>query len=194
MSWYDKLLEVAKDVAPTVAGGAATGLSGGNVALGTVVSSIVGKVVGDQGLDLEEASELILGDPSKTMEFRARMREAEIRELEVRQKDVSSARGLLQFSKGPVIVSTLVSVAFVALTGVVTFVPIPEASQAVAYILMGALATAFTQVLNFWLGTSVGSKEKDATIGRFTAAAQEAQRGHRPTFMNEVQTNGNRPQ
>jgi hypothetical protein len=61
----------------------------------------------------------------------------------------------------------------------VMFVSIPASSQAVAYMLMGSLATAFTQVLNFWLGTSVGSKEKDNTISRFASAAELDQQARR---------------
>lgn len=175
MSWYEKLLDTAKDVAPTVVGGAATALTGGNIALGGVVRSIVGQLVGQGSPDIEKAAEEILGDPNLTMEFRSKMRDAEIKELEIRAKDTASARGILKYSKGPVVVSTMVVLAFVAMTALVTFVPIPGASQAVAYVLMGALATAFTQVLNFWLGTSVGSKEKDSTISRFVAAAKDSQ-------------------
>lgn len=37
MSWYEKLLDTAKDVAPTVAGGAATAFSEGSVGLGAVL-------------------------------------------------------------------------------------------------------------------------------------------------------------
>lgn len=172
MSWYDKLLDAAKDVAPTVAGGAATALTGGNIALGSVVSSIISKVVGREGVDLETASETILGDPNKLMEFRSRMRDAEIKELEIRTKDVQNARQLLSVSKGPIIISGLVVLTFSILLYMVMFVAIPAASQAVAYLLMGSLGAGFTQVLNFWLGTSVGSKEKDSTINRFVEAAK----------------------
>jgi len=172
MSWYDKLLDTAKDVAPTVAGGAATVLSGGNPALGALVSSIVGKVVGKSNPDLEEASQEILGDPNKVMEFRSRMRDAEIKELEVRTRDVQDARGLLKTSRGPIAISVLVVLTFSILLYLVMFVAIPAGSQAVAYLLMGSLGAGFTQVLNFWLGTSVGSKEKDSTINRFVEAAK----------------------
>ncbi len=79
-TWYEKLLDTAKDVAPTVAGGAATALTGGNVALGAVVSSVMSKVLGRPVQDLEEASQAILGDPEATMEFRARMKEADMKE------------------------------------------------------------------------------------------------------------------
>lgn len=175
MSWYNKLLDVGKDVAPTIAGGAATALTGGNIALGGVVSSIVGSLVGEPNPNLEKASQAILSDPKLTMEFRSRMKEAEIKELEIRAKDVQSARKNLKYSKGPVAISVLVTISFATLLFLVMFVSIPASSQAVAYLLMGSIATAFTQVLNFWLGTSVGSKEKDDTIKRFASAAEQDQ-------------------
>ena len=179
MSWYEKLLDTAKDVAPTVAGGAAMALSGGNPALGALASSVVGRVVGRQGADLEHASEAILGDPEKLAEFRSRMRDAELKELEIRAKDTASARDLLKHSKGPTVISALISFAFSILVFLVMFVEAPEGSQAVAYMLLGTLAGAFTQVLNFWLGTSVGSKEKDSTISRFVVAADADQKARR---------------
>lgn len=179
MSWYKQLLETTKDVAPVVAGGAATVLSGGNIGLGAVVSSIMGKVLGQPVQDLEEAAQAILGDPEATMEFRSRLKDAEIKELEIRAKDTQSARNILAHSIGPIVISTLIAVAFSTLVFMVMFVSIPAGSQAVAYMLMGSLATAFTQVLNFWLGTSVGSKEKDSTIARFSTAAEFDQKARR---------------
>lgn len=179
MSWYEKLLDSAKDVAPTVAGGAAMAASGGNPALGALVSSIVGKLVGEPNPNLEKASQELLGDPKALSQFRKEMREAEISELEIRAKDTQSARDLIKHSKGPIFISALIVASFSILVFLVMFVAIPAASQAVAYMLMGSLATAFTQVLNFWLGTSVGSKEKDSTISRFASAAELDQKNRR---------------
>lgn len=178
-TWYEKLLDTAKDVAPTVAGGAATIASGGNVALGGVVSSVMSKVLGRPVEDVEEAAQAILGDPEATLEFRARMKEADMRELEIRAKDTDSARGLIKNSVGPVVISTIVTLSFAVLVFMVMFVSIPSASQAVAYLLLGTLGTAFSQVLNFWLGTSLGSKEKDSTISRFAQAAERDQQVRR---------------
>jgi len=182
MTWYEKLLDTAKDVAPTVAGGAATALSGGNPALGTLVSSIVGKVMGQEGVDVEEASRIILGDPEKLSEFRMQMREAEIKELEIRTKDVQDARTVLKNSKGPVAISALIVVAFSILLFMVMFVSIPAASQAVAYMLMGTLASEFTRTTTFWLGSSQSSKDKDATISRFAEAAKQDQTRRKDDF------------
>lgn len=175
MSWYNKLLDVAKDVAPTLAGGAAAVASGGNPAVGALVSSIIGKVVGKPSQDLETSAEEILGDPSKVMEFRSRMRDAEIKELEIRTKDVQSARSTLDKSQGAVWISILIVAAFTALLGIVMFVAIPAASQAVAYILMGTLAGEFAKTTNFWLGSSISDKEKERTINTFADAAKQDQ-------------------
>lgn len=179
MSWYKQLLDTAKDIAPTVAGGAATALSGGNVALGGVVSSIISKVLGRPVQDLEEASEAILGDPSLTMEYRSRMRDAEIKELEIRTKDVQDARGLIKISKGPIIISGIIVLAFTMLLALVMFVSIPAASANIAYLLMGTLAAEFTRTTTFWLGSSLSSKEKDTTISRFAIAAETDQKARR---------------
>lgn len=176
MTWYEKLLETTKDVAPAVAGGAVTALSGGNIALGGVVSSIMGKVLGRPAQDVEEAAQAILGDPSLTMEFRSRMRDAEIKELEIRSKDVQNARNLLNISKGPIVISALIVAAFSVLLFLVMFISIPNESQAIAYMLMGTLAAEFTRTTTFWLGSSQSSKEKDATITRFAVAAEQDQK------------------
>lgn len=50
MTWYEKLLDSARDVAPTVAGGAAMAPSGGNPALCALASSVIGRVVGKTAL------------------------------------------------------------------------------------------------------------------------------------------------
>ncbi len=110
------------------------------------------------------------------MEFRARMKEADMQELEIRAKDTDSARSLVKTSLGPIVISTIVTISFAVLVFMVMFVSIPTASQAVAYLLLGTLGTAFSQVLNFWLGTSLGSKEKDSTISRFAQAAERDQK------------------
>lgn len=179
MSWYEKLLDSAKDVAPTVAGTAAIALGGGNPALGALVSSIMGRVIGRPGVDLEEAAEAILGSPEALSEFRARMREAEIKELQIRTKDVQNARSLLPHSKGPIAISALIVAAFSILLFLVMFVAIPEASQAIAFMLMGTLAAEFTRTTTFWLGSSQSSKEKDTLISRFAAAAEIDQKVRR---------------
>jgi hypothetical protein len=59
-----------------------------------------------------------------------------------------------------IIVSILVTVGFAGMLWAVIAQPIPEASSAIAYVMVGALQIAFGQVVNFWLGSSRGSQEK----------------------------------
>jgi len=152
MSWYDRLLDTAKDVAPTVAGGAAMAASGGNPALGGLVSSIVGKLVGETNPDLEKAPQRLLGDPKAISDFRKEMREAEIRELDIRAKDTQNARAVLKHSKGPVVISSLIVAAFSVIVFLVMFVSIPAASQAVAYMLMGSLVARLMLMMELHSG------------------------------------------
>lgn len=66
---------------------------------------------------------------------------------------------------GRVIVSFVVVVGFIGVT--VLYMtqklngnPVPE----ILSILLGALATNFTSIVNFWIGSSASSSAKDATI------------------------------
>ena len=56
-------------------------------------------------------------------------------------------------------------------------VDIPEDSRAVVYIIVGALASSLTQVMNFWFGSSAGSKEKTRSIDDLVAKLSTASAG-----------------
>lgn len=174
MSMWEELLGAAKDVAPALAGAAGTAL-GGPVG-GAIAASIARKLTGSANdRPLDEVAADIMADPDKLLEFRRQMREAENRELEIRTRDVQDARATLQRSKGAIAVSALVTAAFAVAVFLVVGVEIPTGSQSVAYVMFGSLAAAFSQVLNFWLGSSMGSKEKDQMLARFSEAARADQ-------------------
>lgn len=66
---------------------------------------------------------------------------------------------------GRVVVSTLVVFGFIAITVLymtkkLEGAPVPE----ILSILLGALATNFTSVVNFWIGSSSGSAKKDEAL------------------------------
>jgi hypothetical protein len=63
---------------------------------------------------------------------------------------------------GAPVISTLVVAGFLAMVAALLFRTIPD--TAVTNILLGTLAAAFVQVVNYWLGSSAGSKAKDITI------------------------------
>jgi hypothetical protein len=78
--------------------------------------------------------------------------------------------------KAPSIVSVLVVVLFGATMALMLLHPIAlDANQTTMLnILLGALSTAFATVVNFWLGSSVGSKAKDQTISDLSKGAPNA--------------------
>lgn len=51
-------------------------------------------------------------------------------------------------------------VGFFSLTGILTFVPIPTDSTGVVFLLFGALIAGFTQVINYFFGSSKSSTDK----------------------------------
>jgi Kef-type K+ transport system membrane component KefB len=70
---------------------------------------------------------------------------------------------------GRVIVSTIVVAGFIGITVLymtqkMDGVPVPE----ILSILLGALATNFTAVVGYWIGSSASSSVKDATIQNMT--------------------------
>lgn len=72
---------------------------------------------------------------------------------------------------GAVVVSVLIVITFGTVLGIWLLRPtsIQAASSEVINILLGTLAAAFTNVCNYWLGSSSGSKAKDEAIRAITA-------------------------
>lgn len=179
MGAFGKLLDAASDIAPTIVGTAAAAATGGNPAVGVLVKGIMSKVLGKGGNTVEEAATEILGDPEKIQQFRMEMRKAELEELRIRATDVQDARKTLTMSKGAVIVSAFVLTGYLAATATAMVIELPPGSRELAYLLLGNLGTGFGMVLTFWLGSSVGSKEKDAAMDRYVQAAQRDQQDKR---------------
>jgi hypothetical protein len=72
---------------------------------------------------------------------------------------------------GAIIVSIIATVAFVAVLILWALKP-PSVSSDVLSVLVGALAAGYIQTLNFWFGSSSGSKDKDKAISSLSASAK----------------------
>ena len=124
-------------------------------------------------------------DSQKSAELAAEhKRKAELMELRVALESTQSARasmtGLVQAGSaiawGAPAVSVLVTVGFfvfliVLMAGGVHASPGDTTVVNIVNMAVGALATAFATVVNFWLGSSQGSRSKDETVSRLQAAA-----------------------
>jgi hypothetical protein len=66
------------------------------------------------------------------------------------------------------LVSVVVTIGFIGILALWMF-HAPNPNDQVLSLLVGTLAAAFTQVVNYWLGSSIGSASKDTTISRIAA-------------------------
>ena len=175
MSFISKLISSIKDVAPAVAEVGLAGVAGGP---GGALLALARKVAGAGAeADPEQAAEAIINDPEKLMEFRKEARKMELRELELRTLDVQDARKTLSVSKGPIVISMVVVFAYFVCTLIVMTKTLPTGSENLAYLLLGNLGTGFGMVLTFWLGSSVGSKDKTTALAQYSAAAADSKKG-----------------
>lgn len=172
-----KLLKILGTVAPTIA----TAFGGPMVGLAT---HTLGKILlGKEDATENELTEFILSHQNP--EVLLKLKEAEIdfqrriKELEIDLEEISlkrsrmhvddriSARKMATPTKARVqgFITGGVLAAFALIVATLFLVRIPEGSEAVLYMLIGAMATSLTQVMNFWFGSSEGSKVKEQQIG-----------------------------
>lgn len=88
----------------------------------------------------------------------------ETKRLDIDRLNVESARELAKISKIPAYLSLVVLVGFFTIMSMVVFIPIEAKDQNVLYILVGTLATNFSTVIAYWIGSSQSSKVKDIEI------------------------------
>lgn len=164
MRLSDKAKQIIGAVAPTL--GAALGGPLGGLA-GNVLASVVG------GGDASKVEAAILGQNPETLlalkkadqEFTARMRELDIREEELAGQDRASARGLFSVNQRPQIWLSVLFVGgyflFLALL-VSGDVHIPESIKDTVLLLLGVITREVPTIMQFWFGSSIGSKTKEA--------------------------------
>ena len=153
------LIGLLKSVAPALATAVAGPLGGAAV---TAIASKLG--VSDS---VEEVAKAIAGDPAAAQ----KLQELELEYAKLAQENTKDARAMqvaaLQqsdiFSKRFVAyLSAFWSIMAVTYIGFVTFTAIPESNVRFVDTILGfLLGTVVATVLNFWLGSSAGSRAKD---------------------------------
>ena len=154
------LIGLLKSVAPALATAVAGPLGGAAV---TAIASKLG--VSDS---VEEVAKAIAGDPAAAQ----KLQELELEYAKLAQENTANARAMqiaaLQqadaFSKRFVAyLSAFWSIMAVTYIGFVTFTAIPESNVRFVDTILGfLLGTVVATVLNFWLGSSAGSRAKDS--------------------------------
>lgn len=166
MSFSKSALSIVKQLAPTVA-----------TALGGPFAGLALNVLAEKiGIDPDKVEAAVMGgDPELLMkvkdsehDFKLKMKELGLREEELHQKDRADARALA-VAKGMVPQVTL-SVVFVVgyfliLSQLVMgrWEP-PSGSEELLAGLVGVLTAGVIKVMDFWFGSSAGSKAKSDAI------------------------------
>ena len=130
-----------------------------------------------------EAQLAALADPNKVADLRLELAQLTAR-LDVEQRasdlalfqtqitDVMNARQMtlnLQAGRSPIawgapVVSVVVLATFGAMLGCLLTFHIPDSALALSNVMLGTLGTLTSAVVNYWVGSSSGSRAKDAVI------------------------------
>lgn len=183
MTWQEVASKIT-DIAP-IAGGIIGGPLGAGI--GTAVKALAG-VFGIKSPDPkpEEVMAAIQADPQAALklemvrleflrlEYEAKDQERDdaLEELKTRLADVQSARDreIKQTEKtgyrdwNLYLLSYILIGGFFFLTGYLMEHKLPDESSSVVFMLFGALASGFGQVIQYFFGSSKGSKDKDMML------------------------------
>jgi hypothetical protein len=177
MAWED-VAKVVSKAAPLV--GSLFGPAG--TAIGAGAGGLIAGVASLFGADPEDPEDLLLKmstDPEshlKLVEFQNRHRE-KLEELAIerdkldiqdradaraRERSVVTATGKKDYFL--YVLAVAVVVAFGAICFILVYEPIPEGANQVVLLLFGGLVAGFTQVMNYFFGSSKGSADKTALM------------------------------
>lgn len=157
---------VVKSLAPTI--GAALG---GPVA-GTAVKYLAGALLGDENATEQDIADTILSaSPDQLLqlrslenEFQVKMRQLDIDVFALEVDDRKSARemGVKTSLRPQMILSALFITGYFTLTWALFSgeVQMTQALEQTGVLLLGVITAAIPQILQFWFGSSQGSKQK----------------------------------
>jgi hypothetical protein len=173
--------EIIRNIAPTI------GTALGGPMAGAATKFIADKMLGKADATQEEIEQAIIGASPEQLttlkeldhQFKLQMKNLEIDVYELEYKDRDSARKLFAVNIWPQIILSTIFVlgyfsvlAFIMHAGQDTLMVTNQTMTGVFTTILGVLTAAIPQILNFWFGSSLGSKEK--TSGMNEAAHRDA--------------------
>jgi predicted chitinase/lysozyme family protein len=130
-------------------------------------------------------------------EQEAKKREAQLAQFRAEIEDTKGARAAfsaLALANNPMawgapVVSIIVTIGFFGILTILIFFGMQEGTQVaqIINITVGALAAAFATVVSFWLGSSQGSRQKEAASIQLQAEQTESQVKQAEALRNTVQ-------
>lgn len=157
-------------VAPTIATALGGPLAG--VAVKTLSSALLGHEDGteeDVHSALQNASPEQLAAVKKIdADFKIRMKELDIDLERISAADRDSARKMQTSTNDwvPRMLAFLITIGFFGILTWMLLHGMPQTGTEALLMMLGALGTAWTGVINFYYGSSAGSKEKNAILGK----------------------------
>jgi hypothetical protein len=151
------------DLLKNVAPGLATAVAGpmGGMAM-KMIADKLGVPADEKSIEAhlqahpEDAAKLAEIDLQKMQARAGEMQSARQRELDL----VNSAAPLINKLVTPILALTVTMLTFL-LFGVIIFVEVSPLSKDILIYILGVLSAALTQILSYYFGSSLGSKEKD---------------------------------
>lgn len=164
MNWKD----IVKSVAPVL------GTALGGPLAGTALKVLAGELLGNESSTEKDIEEAILSASPEQLialrktdnDFKVKMKELDIDVIELDAKNTDSARDMAKANMWPQIT---LSALFVTGYFVIVYfliasnVKISEAT----IIIIGVITAAIPQILNFWFGSTQGSKDKTNIMSNF---------------------------
>jgi hypothetical protein len=172
--------DMVRQVAPTL------GTALGGPIAGAAVQVIAQKVLGKDDASEADVAAAIIGASPETLaqlkaadnDFKLKMEQLGVNVYQIEVQDRTSARELFKVNHWPqmilsvFVVSGFFFVLFFLLSQ--TFPADMSWMRDALLIMLGTLGTAFTQVLNFWFGSTSGGQAKTNSLTQLAAAPGKA--------------------
>ena len=170
MSFLGSLKTILASVAPTI--GSALGGPLGGAAAKALVSAL-GLSEGAKAEEIEQAignasPEQILKIKEVEYEFKIRMTELGLDARKIELLDIDSARNreVNMFKAGkrdytPTVLAGLITIGFFSAIAALFFISPPGSSKGIIDILIGGLSAGWIGIVNYYFGSSAGSRLKD---------------------------------
>ena len=169
-----------KDIVGTVAPTLASVLVGPQ--LGGLAGRILGKALGIEGASTDDLTKHI--EANQTPEVFAALKIAEmtlvkeLKELDIKIQEIDAGdrasareRQAKTGDKAPNYLAAVIIIGFFSILIALIFVVIPPDALSPLQIMLGALTSGLVQVLNFYFGSSAGSKQKADVITAMTKSS-----------------------